>query len=189
MWRTFVEQLQLRYSIAGEVIQHNSGFGIPVPIFPDALQSRCGGSNDVSGVLSGCKLFLRDHVAVVRFFNGERRRFDENRNIPAILALFTQLFRGPLYVLADSLEERLVLRDLHAKTAAADNLLFRRRGFLKRKAAFPVQFPYRSLKDHRIIFADEGRVRQGQIERGLYAQHIQLACNTVTPPDFFNRLQ
>ena len=46
----------------------------------------------------------------------------------------------------------------------------------------PVQFTYRSLKDHRKIFADEGRVRQGQIERGLYAQHIQLACNTVTHP-------
>ena len=75
-------------------------------------------------------------------------------------------------MLTDSLTERLVLRDLHAKTAAADNLLFRRRGFLKRKAAFPVQFPYRSLKDDRKIFADEGRVRQSQIERGLYAQHI-----------------
>ncbi len=57
--------------------------------------------------------------------------------MPAILVLFTQLFRGPLSVLTDSLVERLVLRDLHTKTATADNLLFRRRGFLKRKAAFP----------------------------------------------------
>ena len=29
-WRAFVEQLQLRNARAGEVIQHNSGFGIPV---------------------------------------------------------------------------------------------------------------------------------------------------------------
>jgi hypothetical protein len=44
--------------------------------------------------------------------------------MPAILALFTQLFRGPLCVLTDSLAERIVLRDLLAKAAAADNLLF-----------------------------------------------------------------
>ena len=80
-WRAFVEQLQLRNAGAGEVIQHNSGFGIPVPIPPDTLQSHCGGCNDVPGVLSGCKQFLRSHVAVVRLFNGERRRFDENGNI------------------------------------------------------------------------------------------------------------
>ena len=102
-WRAFVEQLQLRNARPGEIIQHNSGFGIPVPILPDTLQSRCGGSNDVPGVLSGCKQFLRGHVAVVRLFNGERRRFDGNGNMPAILVLFTQLFRGPLSVLTDSL--------------------------------------------------------------------------------------
>jgi outer membrane biogenesis lipoprotein LolB len=46
-WRTFVEQLQLRNAGAGEVIQHHTGFGIPVPVLPDTLQSRCGGRNDV----------------------------------------------------------------------------------------------------------------------------------------------
>jgi hypothetical protein len=45
-------------------------------------------------------------------------------------------------------------------------------GLPQAKGSFPVQFPYRSLKDDRKIFADEGRVRQSQIERGLYAQHI-----------------
>lgn len=80
-------------------------FGIPVPIPPDTLQSRCSGCNDVPGVLSGCKKFFRSHVAVVRLFNGERRRFDENGNMPAILVLFTQFFRGPLCVLTDSLTE------------------------------------------------------------------------------------
>ena len=90
-WRTFVEQLQLRNAGAGEVIQHHTGFGIQVPILPDTLQSRCGGRNNVPGVLSGCKQFLRGHVAVVRLFNGERRRFDENGNMPAVLALFPQL--------------------------------------------------------------------------------------------------
>jgi hypothetical protein len=48
-WRTFVEQLQLRNAGAGEVIQHHTGFGIPVAILPDTLQSRCGGRNNVPG--------------------------------------------------------------------------------------------------------------------------------------------
>nr|AVI43309.1 hypothetical protein [Klebsiella pneumoniae] len=56
-WRTFVEQLQLRNTGAGEVIQHHTGFGIPVPVLPDTLQSRCGGRNDVPGVLSGVSSF------------------------------------------------------------------------------------------------------------------------------------
>lgn len=81
-WWTVVEQLQLRNAGAGEVIQHHTGFGIPVPVLPDLLQSRCGGRNDVPGVLSGGKQFLRGHVAVVRLFNGERRRFDEYGNMP-----------------------------------------------------------------------------------------------------------
>ncbi|KFJ78203.1 hypothetical protein DR88_5052 [Klebsiella pneumoniae] len=189
-WRAFVEQLQLRNAGAGEVIQHNSGFGIPVPIPPDTLQSHCGGCNDVPGVLSGCKQFFRSHVAVVRLFNGERRRFDENGNMPAILVLFTQFFRGPLCVLTNSLAERIVLRDFLSKTAAADNLLFRWWGFLKRHAAFPVQFAYCSLENDGEIFPDEGQVRQGQIERGPDTQYMELACNTVShAPDLFDRLQ
>jgi hypothetical protein len=76
------------------------------------------------------------------------------------------------------------------QTAAADDLLLCWRGFLKRHAAFPVQFAYRSLKDYGEIFADKGRVRQGQIERGFDAQNIELACNTVShAPDLFDRLQ
>ena len=65
--------------------------------------------------------------------------------MPAILVLFTQLFIGPLSVLTDSLVERLVLHDLHTKTATADNLLFRRRGLPQAKGSFPVQFTYRLL--------------------------------------------
>ncbi|STS86274.1 Uncharacterised protein [Klebsiella variicola] len=134
---TFVEQLQLSHARAGEVIQHNSGFGIPVPIFPDALQSCCCGSNDVPGVLSRCKQFLRSHVTVVRFFNGERRRFDENRNMPAILPLFTQLFRGPFSVLTDSLAERLVLRDLHTKNCDCRQFAVSSEGLPQAKGSFP----------------------------------------------------
>jgi hypothetical protein len=63
--------------------------------------------------------------------------------MPAILVLFTQLFRGPLCVLTDSLTERLASVIFTPKLRAADNLLFRRRGFLKRKQlsrSVPVPF-------------------------------------------------
>lgn len=82
--------------------------------------------------------------------------------MPTILVLFTLLFRDPLCVLTDGLAERIILCDLLAKAAAADNLLFRLWGFLKRHAAFPVQLSHRSLKNHGEIFPDEGRICQGQ---------------------------
>jgi hypothetical protein len=44
-------------------------------------------------------------------------------------------------------------------------------GLPQAKGSFP-RSAYRSLKDHREIFADEGRVRQSQIERGFDTQHI-----------------
>lgn len=156
-----------------------------MPVLPDTLQNRCRGRNDVPGVLSGDKQFFRGHVAVVRLFNREGGRFDEYGNKPAILVLFTQLFRGPFCVLTDCLAEQIVFSDLLAEAAAADDLLLCWRGFFKRHAAFPVQLPDRSLKDHAEIFADKGRVCQGPIECCPDAQHMQFTCNAV-PHSLYN---
>jgi len=48
--RMIVEQLQLRHVGTCEVIQHYPGFGIPVAILTDILQSRGGSRNNVTRV-------------------------------------------------------------------------------------------------------------------------------------------
>ena len=86
-----IKQIQLRDAGRGEIVQHDAGFGIAMAGDPDPVQRSDCSSNNVPGVPCGCHQFLCCQIAIVGLVDGERRRFNEGRDMPAVLVLSAQL--------------------------------------------------------------------------------------------------
>ena len=131
-------------------------------------------SDNVASIPGWCVKFLTGLVAVVCLVHGEQRCFDEYGDMAAELALLSELFCGPLGILADSLAYRLMLNDTFTERAAADNLLFSRRRFFETDAGLSVLFPYGTLHNDIEIFPDDGRIRMRQLQCCCDAHCIDL---------------
>ena len=185
-----IKQIQLRDAGRGEIVQHDAGFGIAVAGDPDPVQRSDCSSNNVPGVPRGCHQFLCCQIAITGLVDGERRSFNEGRDMPAVLVLSAQLLRCAFCMPADGLTHRLVGGDALSERTAADNLLFWRGGFFQRNARLSVQFTNRSLQYHVEVFPDEGWIRARQLQRSGDTHCPQRLRNSPAhPPDFFHRLQ
>lgn len=139
---------------------------------------------------SGCHQFLCCQIAVIRLVDGERRRFNESRDMPAVLVLSAQLLCCAFCMLADGLTHGFIRCDAFSERTTADNLLFGRGRFFQRDARLSVQFTNRSLQYHIEVFPDEGRIRARQLQRvGDTHCPQRLRNSPAHAPDFFHRLQ